>query len=193
MATCETLRPSPYTMKIPHSHSDVWQMEPSTEVHLVSLTKTLINIFNARVYDHPIFHRHILPNIRVDLNGEVGYGIETFKGNYKVTADASPAFYADLFNESAMVDDFRGTAAILFSQDLTWHSSEGRRMSAAIVFNWERQAGNWLCNAVCIALSRIHNSPFQHSTGIYDLRHAGVSSGVKWLFPCMSSLHWKKS
>ena len=145
MATCETLCPSTTSLNIPYSHTDLWQAGISTQTHLVSLTKTFVNLFNARIYDHPILYSHISPDICINMCGEVGYGVETLKQNYRRTADASPAFHAENFNESVMIDEFRGTAAVLLSQDLTSHSCEGRRMCAALVFNWERSVEGWVC------------------------------------------------
>lgn len=86
----------------------------------------------------------------MDLNGVVGHGVETFIGNYKIYADMSPGFSVGLFNESAIVDEVRGTAVVLMSQDIQFHSPEGRRMAGAIAFSWERKVGGWLCNACCM-------------------------------------------
>lgn len=76
--------------------------QQSPEEHLIYLAKRVIHLCNARLYNDPFFQNHVSPVIHTDLNGVITRGLASFINNYKISADASPNFYTEMFNESAM-------------------------------------------------------------------------------------------
>lgn len=148
MANCSILYPPTTTVK--NLYHGVPQRQVSTEEHLIYLTRTVIDLCNARLYSHPFFRTHLSPTMHNDMNGDVGSGIDLCIHNYKVVADASPAFHAAIFNESALIDEGKGVGTVLLSQDMSEHSYNGGKMSGAIAFTWKTKDGGWVCTSVCM-------------------------------------------
>lgn len=123
-----------------------------TETHLITLTKMFIELMNARAYDDPFFKEYVAPNVFVDLQGNKTVGLEGFLGNYKKDAELTPTFHVGIVNSTAMVDEPKGRATVILSQDLQGLGGPDKKMAGTILMSWEKDEQKWTCKSVCMML-----------------------------------------
>ena len=124
----------------------------TTEAHLIDLTKSFIARMNERAYDDPFFKDNVSPNVFVDLQGHKTTGLEGFLGNYKKDADATPSFRVDVVNSTAEVDEKKGRATVILSQDLKGYGGPEKKAAGTILMSWLKQKEKWVCTSVCMML-----------------------------------------
>ena len=131
----------------------------ASEAYLIDLTTTFIDLMNARAYGSHFFTQHVSHDVFVDLQGHKTVGLDGFLGNYKKDADAAPNFHVDIINSSAEVDEDKGRATVILSQELSGYGVEEKKMAGTILMSWERKrvdgegsraGGQWICKSVCM-------------------------------------------
>ena len=120
----------------------------AAEKELIYLTTTVIELLNARSFSNPWFKQHVSPNVRLDVQGRVQYGLEAFTGNYQNDAGGSKNFKVDVENATAIVDEKQGCGTVILSQYLRSFPADERKMAGTILMKWSLTGGQWICQTV---------------------------------------------
>lgn len=121
------------------------QSAKETEMYLIHLSTRLIDLLNSRDYANDYFINHVSRKVYIEFQGKCTTGLEPFIENYKIDADRSPAFYVNISNSSALVDEDAGTATVILSQHLRGYEDEmrGKGKAGTILLSWRRGKGRW--------------------------------------------------
>lgn len=126
----------------------------SSQDHLVHLSRTVIELLNARDFDNPWFAQNVASDVRVDVQGNINFGLEGFIGNYRAHAAFAQDFRVFIGNVTALVDEKQGTGTAILSQYLSGFLGDDRRMAGTILMSWgwDDQIQRWICRSVAMMM-----------------------------------------
>ena len=148
------------------SHSSC-PANPNSQEQIAELSRTVINLLNARQFSNPWFLQHVSNDVRVDVQGIVAFGMDSFLGNYTVHAFGSPGFHCIIGNITTLVDENQCTGTAILSQYLSQYQSDERRMAGTVLMSWkwDWNKERWICRSVTMMIG----TPVFLSNDIYRI------------------------